>query len=208
MSTNVSASPPPPSFVKILTDLIYSIAFYSPLAVVMSVMYWGFSVGGSAKSFAYLLLVVAIICVRTIGFACVSAAPAKIPQGVCGSAVILPNDPLYSVFLLSFTLFYLLLPMFLSGSYNFGAIGFFGSYLVVDLGVRLSLKCVDGVPALLQGLLGAMVGSMCGGLYYTYARSLVFVNVVNTSSGEVCTMPSAQQFKCSVYKNGELVSSG
>ena len=32
-----------------------------------------------------------------------------------------------------------------------------------------------------------------------------FINELN-SNKEVCTMPSQQQFKCSVYKNGELVS--
>lgn len=204
MSDSKVPPAPPSSLVQTATALIYSISFYSPLAVIMAVMYWGFSVGGAAKSFAYLAMVLLIIVIRTCVF---SGGPVADPPAACRTALTLPNDALYSVFLLSFTLFYLLAPMFLSGSYNFGAIGFFGSYFVADVVIRLSLKCVDTYPALMQSLMGAMVGLCVGFALYSFAKSLVFVNIVNTANGEVCTMPSAQQFKCSVYKNGELVSS-
>ena len=37
-------------------------------------------------------------------------------------------------------------------------------------------------------------------------KNFLFINQVS-SNKEICSMPSAQTFKCSVYKNGELISS-
>jgi hypothetical protein len=43
------------------------------------------------------------------------------------------------------------------------------------------------------------------GIYNTSLRNYLFVNEVNKNY-EVCTRPSKQKFKCSLYKNGELVT--
>jgi hypothetical protein len=43
-------------------------------------------------------------------------------------------------------------------------------------------------------------------LFYSDKISLLFINELN-SNKEVCTVPSKQQFKCSLYRNGEIVGS-
>jgi hypothetical protein len=57
-------------------------------------------------------------------------------------------------------------------------------------------------------LIGIFLGGVIAGLimYGSNLKSYLYINEVNTNK-EVCTMPSKQQFKCSVYKNGELVGS-
>jgi hypothetical protein len=43
-------------------------------------------------------------------------------------------------------------------------------------------------------------------IYFSPMNNYLFMNEIYTN-GQVCSMPSKQQFKCSVYKNGELVTS-
>jgi hypothetical protein len=43
-------------------------------------------------------------------------------------------------------------------------------------------------------------------MYGSKFNNYLYINEINTNK-EVCSMPTKQQFKCSVYKNGELVGS-
>ncbi len=60
-------------------------------------------------------------------------------------------------------------------------------------------------------LIGALVVFMLGALWYTLFHisgldSLLYFDELQ-SNRVVCNRPSKQSFKCSVYKNGELISS-
>jgi hypothetical protein len=124
----------------------------------------------------------------------------------------------YSTFVLCFALAYFLIPQLIQSSkygismVNYGVLLFFLLYLAYDLVVKKTIACVDlswtsgGVGRVLADVLG---GSVLGTiivclLYYSTMQSLLFINELN-SNNEVCSQPSKQQFKCSVYKNGELV---
>jgi hypothetical protein len=45
-------------------------------------------------------------------------------------------------------------------------------------------------------------------MYSGGSGNYLFYNETTSSNTQVCSMPSKQTFKCQVYKNGELVSSG
>jgi hypothetical protein len=53
------------------------------------------------------------------------------------------------------------------------------------------------------GGLGAAIAAI---IYSSPISGYLFINQTS-SDKEVCSMPSKQTFKCSVYKNGELVNS-
>jgi hypothetical protein len=57
-------------------------------------------------------------------------------------------------------------------------------------------------------LSGIFLGAIVAGpiMYGSKLNNYLYINEVN-SNKEVCSMPTKQQFKCSVYKNGELVGS-
>ena len=58
-------------------------------------------------------------------------------------------------------------------------------------------------------IIGILIGALCGIGYYTLvnryggAKYLFFSNT--DSNNIVCNKPSNQQFKCVVYKNGEVI---
>ena len=52
---------------------------------------------------------------------------------------------------------------------------------------------------------GTALGIVATSIMYYTNRAYLFINEAS-SSAEVCAMPSSQKFKCSVTKNGEIIS--
>jgi hypothetical protein len=140
----------------------------------------------------------------------------EIPQ-ICNTGSYLPNTNLtYSTYILSFTLFYLLTPMMLISNknkidaINYFVLIFFVFYIVFDIFVKKSLNCITNIFSLklFSDLLGGIILGIgiSYGLMQSSLRNNLFINEL-MSNKQVCAMPSNQKFKCSVYKNGELVGS-
>jgi hypothetical protein len=131
--------------------------------------------------------------------------------------IFIPQDVTYSTYILTFTMMYFITPMIMVSkqnninAMNYGVLSFFICYIALDLFIKNSLNCIPGFfSSLVIGnvLSGLFLGGVIAGLimYGSNLKSYLYINEVNTNK-EVCTMPSKQQFKCSVYKNGELVGS-
>ena len=116
----------------------------------------------------------------------------------------------FSVFVASFVLMYLCLPMFLNDTINWWVFSGLVFYICMDIGVKCLQGCIvmseNGVQMFLDllvglGLASVWIAAMSAGGSGKY----LFFNEV-ASDGQRCSMPKKQQFKCSVYKNGELVA--
>jgi Flp pilus assembly pilin Flp len=115
------------------------------------------------------------------------------------------NVPSLNSVLISFTVAYLLLPMIASKQMNYALIAALLSIFVIDGITKIMNKCttIAGV------ILGLFTGLLSGSLWYTlfhstgYNSLLYFDQVV--SNKVYCSRPKKQTFKCSVYKNGELI---
>ena len=96
-----------------------------------------------------------------------------------------------------------------SSIFNYRIIIFFVAYIVLDLLIKKSKGCLAIIQnsSIIADFVGGIVaGIASSSIMYYVKRDLLFINET-ASNAEVCSMPSKQQFKCSVYKNGELVSS-
>jgi hypothetical protein len=115
------------------------------------------------------------------------------------------NVPNYNSMFIIFTLVYLLLPMLSNNQINFWLIGTIVSIFAVDAYVKLQYSCT--VP---RGItIGGIVGGALGAAWYFMLKfndfeSLLFFNDL-TSNNVVCKRPKNQTFKCSVYKNGQVI---
>jgi len=115
------------------------------------------------------------------------------------------NVPNYNSMFIAFTLMYLLLPMLSNNQINFWIVGVIISIFAVDAYVKLMYFCT--VP---RGItIGAVVGLTLGAIWYFLLKfnnfeSLLFFNDL-TSNNVVCKRPTNQTFKCSVYKNGQVI---
>jgi len=114
----------------------------------------------------------------------------------------------FSLFVISFTIAYICSPMFINGDVNYLIFGGLMAYLFVYLGTRFMKKCIatytDIFLNVFTGLLSGVI--ITGLLYAGNSSKHLFFNEIS-SNKEVCSMPKKQQFKCAVYKNGELIGS-
>jgi len=202
--------------------IIQAISFYSPIIILISV--YVFSVFSSEMKkglFFIFWFVVATVIRMGIVYSSTSGKPenSKTPPDICNTGMVLPYTNLtYSTYILCFTLFYFLMPMILinkSNSINYSLILFFVGYIIFDLFIKIKNSCVSFTAlghiswtSLFIDIVGGVgIGAAVSGLIYSSPiKNNLFINEVN-SNNEICTTPSKQQFKCSVYKNGEIVGS-
>jgi hypothetical protein len=133
----------------------------------------------------------------------------KYANNICASSEFLPYDnSTYSIFVLLFTFFYLAMPMFISNNINYILITFFCIYITFDILVKLVNGCIISKLDIIGNFIGgAGLGAAISALLYSSpVKEYLFINETSNNK-QVCSMPSKQTFKCSVYKNGELVNS-
>jgi len=117
------------------------------------------------------------------------------------------NTPAASSLFLAFTFAYLFIPMYSNSVFNYGIIG---SMLILMLGngyAKVKAGCMDTSGA----VMGTLVGFLFGTLWYVALRAAnaqMFLYFGEMDSTAVrCSMPKEQTFRCSMYKNGRLISS-
>jgi hypothetical protein len=134
------------------------------------------------------------------------------PDSICSTGNIIPFANItYGSYIYLFSFFYICMPMFISNNINYYMLLFFIIYFIFDLLIKLSNNCIPSQRALsfligdcIGGIgLGAAISSL---MYSSSLQKYLFINTAG-SNKEVCSMASKQTFKCSVYKNGELVKS-
>jgi|TARA_Y100000768_G_scaffold387947_1_gene381129 hypothetical protein len=117
------------------------------------------------------------------------------------------NSPSPSTLFIGFTLAYLFLPMKYNNQINYILIAALLCLLALDCVTKVTNKCTSSGGALLGALLGFILGSIWYTLFHMagYDSLLYFEEL--QSNNVICSRPAKQTFKCSVYKNGELISS-
>jgi len=206
------------TFTQQLLNMFYNLSFYSPQFIIVAMFFYSILCTSIGKTFYYLLLVFFIISLRCAIFKIMNI---KLPQvsSTCLTGLTqfcVPNDVTFSTYILSFTMFYLLCPLIIVKSItkidviNYYIIGFFVFYIVYDVFIKILHSCLvyDGstwIRVFLELLSGGLLGFIFSSLiYYSDQKGFLFINEIS-GNREICSMPSKQQFRCSVYKNGDLI---
>jgi hypothetical protein len=117
------------------------------------------------------------------------------------------NSPYPSCLIIAFTVAYLVLPMKYNNQMNYAVLIFLLVLLGIDFLTKVQNKCTSFAGA----ALGALVGFLFGAIWYILFHAMGFDSLLYfdelRSDNVICSRPSKQTFKCSVYKNGQLISS-
>ena len=117
------------------------------------------------------------------------------------------NSPAPSSLFIAFTLAYLVLPMKYNNQINYVILAALLCLLLLDGITKVSKRCTTAGGTFLGTLVGFLLGVIWYTLFHTSGYdSLLYFDELQ-SNNVVCSRPSKQSFKCSVYKNGQLVSS-
>ena len=205
-------------------NILNSLTFYSPIIICFSIVLFSMFTSTMEKAFVFFVWIFIITFIRIIvfkGFKSNSnsnqnVVPNEMPN-ICLtglSQLFIPQDITYSTYMLTFTMMYLITPMLMVSKQhnvniiNYGILGFFLAYIGLDLFIKNQLNCIKMFSSLVIGdiLSGLFLGGVISGIimYGSTLKSYLYINEINTNK-EVCSMPSKQQFKCRVFKDGTLI---
>jgi len=199
-----------------ILDIIYPLSFYAPLIVCISMLVLSVFTSTLSKLGYYFLWIFVITCVRMLVFNGIGMNNnVNLPEKCSTGIMFIPQDITYSTYILCFTLMYLLMPMIILTNQakvnviNYSVLGFFIFYIIFDLGIKYTLSCIG---SLFSGLIicdilsGLFLGAIISGplMFGSNLKKYLYINEINTNK-EVCSLPSKQQFKCKLFRNGELV---
>lgn len=117
------------------------------------------------------------------------------------------SNSTFSAFVFAFTIMYLSYPMFSNGVVNYWVFISLLIYFFTDMFIKMNSQCISKISDLvLNVLMGAASSALIITLMYAGGSSnFLFFNEMS-SNREMCSQPSKQTFRCSVYKDGQLVS--
>lgn len=189
-----------------LTLMVY----ISPFIIVMSLVFSSFFFQ-NFKGLMYLFVMVISVFIREIfaGVMNIVTPPDKSTSKNCNAIIYTKTaNNTFSVFVFSYTLTYLFLPMYYFGTFNVVILFSIVLFMFLDIFIKIYAGCISSKSIIQIGLemfLGFLVSFFTVNFLYEIGlRHLLYFNTT-PSSAEVCSRPSKQTFKCSVYKNGELI---
>ena len=211
----------PNSLFESIIQNFYSLSFYSPIIICVSIVLFSMFTSTMEKANAFFVCIAIITFIRIIVFKGLKSSntDSEVNQmpNICLTGVselFVPKDVTYSVFILTFTMMYLITPMIMiskqnnANFINYKILAFFIAYIALDLFIKNQLNCVQVFSPLVIGdiLSGLFLGAMISGIimYGSSLKGYLYINEINTNK-EVCSMPSKQQFKCRVFKDGTLI---
>lgn len=186
-------------------SLVY-FAVYSPIILASIITSMSF-IFQNFKGLIYLLFLIGCCFIRSYIYSINGAKLIESDGTICTSVQYSQyGNSSFSAFVFAFTIMYLCLPMFSNGAPNFWVFACLIVYFFIDIFIKIYKKCVVKISDLLLNvLLGLASSALIVTLMYAGGSSkYLFFNEV-ASNKEVCYKPDNQTFKCSVYKNGELV---
>jgi hypothetical protein len=116
----------------------------------------------------------------------------------------LQGVPSFNSSIFMFTIVYLFIPMLMNNIMNFPLLILLFVMYAIDCVIKTSGNCTTPVGV----VLGSFVGLIWGLLWYFLIQSqnsdlLYYDDLI--SNKIACSRPSQQQFKCSVFRNGQLL---
>jgi hypothetical protein len=192
-------------------DLSSALFAFSPIIVPASILLFSAYSMSMSKGLLYLFFLIVFSGLRVLLYWLLQDEKSVNPDlpSICTAGSFLPYDKAtYSIYILTFSMAYLLMPMLMADNVNYLIILFFTIYIAYVLLFNTLKSCYTSLVDTIVNLVGGYgLGSLIAFLIYiSPMKNFLFVNEL-ASTREVCSQPKQQTFRCSLFRNGELVSS-
>jgi uncharacterized membrane protein YwzB len=204
--TNTNANITPLKIYQIY-DMLAFFSIYSPIILVASITSLSF-LFQNFKGIIYLGFIISCCVTRNYIYMMSETSPLVYDNSICTSVQYSKyGNPTFSAFVFAFTITYLSIPMFTNGDPNFWLFLLLITYFIFDIFIKQYKKCIASISDLfINILLGVSISSFIITLMYSSGNGkYLFFNEIS-SNKDVCYQPKKQTFKCSLYKNGQLIS--
>ena len=182
---------------------IFSPAIIAVFMIATSLIFQNF------KGFIFIGFMLGVSLLRHFIYKFYDSEPFKKDNSICSAVQFTQyGNPTFSSFMFAFTIIYLMMPMFIDNDVNFFIFGGLLLFFFLDTFIKIYKKCITKMNDLFINILsgGALAAIIVSLMYAGGSSKFLYSAGGSTSGAERCSMPSEQTFKCSVYKNGELVS--
>jgi hypothetical protein len=188
-------------------NIVTFLSFFSPIILATGITSLSF-IFQNFKGLIYLGFLIGCCFVRSYVYMMSGANPIVNDKTICTSVQYSKyGNPTFSSFVFAFTMMYLFYPMFANGSVNFWIFTLLIGYFFLDMFIKLYKKCVIKMGDLfLNVLLGAASSALIVTLMYTGGSGKYLFFNETSSDKEMCYQPSTQTFKCSLFKDGTMVT--
>lgn len=189
-------------------NIIVFLSFYSPIVIAVGMISLSF-IFQNFKGIIFFAYLLGCCILRNFIYMINDVEPIRDDNTLCTSIQYSNyGNSTISAFIFGFTIMYLSIPMFNNGAPNFWIFCGLLIYFITDIGIKLYQDCIlDTSYLIFDTFVGAFSALLIvSAMYAGGSGKYLFFDQV-TSSRERCSMPSTQTFKCSVYKNGELIGS-
>lgn len=192
-----------------LPNVIYFLSYLTPFLIGLLIITIGFVNGESVKSLIYIAgALIAVLFGLLLRFTFFTSGDARVENPICSPFSLFMNvgsgEPPLSTIFMVFSFFYTLFPMLAYKTTSVPFIILMSMLLAVGVVPKLTLSCNTW-----QGTIYSMfIGVFMAGMSYLVIHDkpeLVFFSSVK-SNRTYCSKPSKNTFKCSVYKNGQLIT--
>ena len=189
-------------------NIVVFLTFFSPIILAVSITSLSF-IFQNFKGLIYLGFLLAVCIIRNYIYMLSGSPPIVNDRTICNSVQYSKyGNPTFSAFVFAFTIMYLSMPMFSNGAANLWIFVSLVAYACVDIFIKVYKNCIPKMGDLfLNVLMGLASGAAIVSLMYVGGSGkFLFFNEVS-SNKDVCYKPKEQTFRCSVFKDGELVGS-
>lgn len=115
------------------------------------------------------------------------------------------SEPSFNSALYIYTIFYILLPMINMNVINFPIIIIISLFWILDCIIKYHNKCASISGIVMGSILGLVFGVSWSLVIQSTGQTQLLYESDLISNKIACTRPTKQNFKCQVYKNGELI---
>ncbi len=215
-----------------LPNFITFLSMISPYLVIFFILFNSIVNSNFIKGIVYLSGLMILFVIVLFFQKILSASGMHTPNPLCNLFqinAILYSIPSFSIALITYTMLYILLPMISNNVINYPFIIILFLILFINGLHRVKYNCnpfiiilflilfINGLhrvkyncTTIFGAVTGGFLGIVWGVLYYTMINSsdpkLTYSDDF-LSNKVACSRPTEQKFKCSVYKNGELLQS-
>lgn len=195
------------------SNIMVLVTFYMPLIISLIVLSWGI-IMQNVNGFIYILFMLSMSVLREFVLKYSGNGEPGLPpmmqsnNNICNSISYSKyGNNTYSTFMLTFTTVYLTMPMFINSSVNWLFLGSCIAFIIMDISVRVKAGCAMPLKGIFTNMVAGLVlaATIIGLMTSNGGEKFLFFNEVQ-SNKTVCSRPSKQQFKCTVYKNGEVLT--
>lgn len=193
------------------TNVALLVTFYAPIIILVAVLTMAFAFQQVQKGVIFLVFSIVTAFFRDLLLSTFQSDPnisktddiCSMIQYTYGSY----GNSTFTMFFIAFSTIYICTPMIINNQINYAILAGFLFYYILDVGIRYKLHCITKiVDVFFNTVLGCIVGILIVAFFYISNTQdlFLFFNEIN-STKDMCSMPTKQTFKCSVYKNGELI---